>query len=169
MKRHLSILNTESSAMCGSCGGKCCKNLPGSTHPDEWGDNPQQIRNAIVEALLSGKWAVDCWDGDPRPGKSWDDDDALSCAMYVRPRRKGAPVWDKAWSDGRHPCILLTPTGCSLSHDARPSECRGLVPHPEGAMKCESSEEFDKRQNAIAWIPYQGIIDEALNLYQYDE
>ena len=165
MKRHLSILNTESASACGPCGGKCCKYLPGTTHPDEWGDSPEEIRAAIIAALSSGKWSVDCWDGAPRPGKSWEDDDALASARYVRPRRKGAHVWDRAWPSEGKPCVLLTEAGCSLAHDDRPSECRGLKPHADGAEHCEPSEEFTKRNNAIAWIPYQDAIEDALRLY----
>lgn len=164
MKRHLNVIvaNTEAPDICGPCGGKCCKNIPGTTHPNEWGDDPEEIRSNIIAAIQSGYWSADCWDGDPRD--EVPDGEYLGKAMYIRPRRRGADVWDMAWGWENKPCMFLGPEGCVREHDARPIECRGLVPDPTGPTNCTPSKEFNKRTNAIAWIPYQEFIQEALDL-----
>lgn len=199
MKRHLDILNTENRDICGPCGGACCKNMPGSTHPDEWGSTPQEISEAVTKALLSGRWSVDWWEGDPRdritegpeddiyaprytapgmPLKEWIadkdgfveetiDEDYLYRAMYVRPRRKGADISDPGYPNPKMPCNFLKPHGCEMKHDARPSECRSLVPDKSG--NCKPDMDFYKKTHAIAWIPYRRILSRALSVALNEE
>lgn len=165
MKRHLSILNTEDSTLCGPCGGLCCKSLPGTTHPEEWGSTREEIREAIHVALASGRWSIDWWEGDPRPGVSYESDEWLPAARYLRPRRVGADVIDAKWNWEKWPCTFLRDDGCLLRHDQRPSECRSLMPSADSSQCRPESDEFTKQSNAIAWIPYQDLIEQAMRLY----
>lgn len=68
--------------ICSECGGSCCKSMPGSCYPEDFG--VQMGFSQLDKALLSGKYAIDWWDGDAR-----DDKDELCRTYYVRPATKG--------------------------------------------------------------------------------
>jgi hypothetical protein len=125
---------------CAGCGGACCKNLPGAAFPEDF-----PTAEAVKVALDSGRWAVDWWDGDPRPGH-----DELSQGYFIRPAIKGkeGSRRDPAWGGE---CTFLTPMGCELPADQRPRECRMLRPRPPGTA-CTGDETSNKQAAAVAWI-----------------
>ena len=129
--------------ICGPCGGRCCKGMPGAALPEDFG-LPSTDR--LVEALRSQQWAVDWWEGDPRPGR-----DGCDRAYFLRPATKGATRWplDPSWGGA---CVFLGDGGCTLEHEARPAGCRALEPRWDG--KCWSHA-ADKREAAVAWLPYR--------------
>ena len=130
----------ENKEICAKCGGKCCFKSPGVTFPEDWGLPSIEGEAKLKEALLSGKWCVDWWEGD---------DESL---YYVRPAYKGlkSPVFHGGWGG---PCGFLTKRGCELTHDQRPAECRELIPVEDGP--CVGNPEFNKRAASIAWMPYK--------------
>ena len=154
------VLNNENK-VCGSCGGKCCKRMPGSALPSDFGagDNGD-VGSALLDALLSKRWAIDWWEGDPRDSK-----DELHVAYFLRPATKGREgrLHDASWGGE---CTFLTQTGCSLTFERRPSECRGLVPNEVAPGNCTSDPATTKQQVAIAWIPYDSLIREVTNMIE---
>lgn len=145
--RHLRLVDTK---LCTKCGGACCKRLPGAAEPEDFGaPNKRVLVKNLRAALKTGNWCFDWWEGDPRPGK-----EKLSRAYFVRPAivdytgQRFHPAWEGT-------CSLLTKTGCSLSYKERPIGCRGLKPVP--SLDCKATY-GDKRDVAIAWIPYLDLL-----------
>lgn len=134
--------------VCAACGGQCCKTMPGTAMPDDFG-SPDELRDKLREALATGNWAVDWWEGDPTGGDR-------GCSYYVRPATKdkagGGWILDASWG-GR--CVFHTSNGCSI-FETRPSGCRGVKPSKDGCTVEHSS----KKDSAIAWYPYNDMLYE---------
>lgn len=130
----------ENKKVCERCGGQCCKNYPGTVYPEDIGYSIKKVR----EMLSSGRYALDWWEGDPRQGKM-----RLSRAYFLRPATKIAEgkVLDPSWGGE---CTFLTSSGCSLSPDDRPKQCRELEPREEG--NCEMHNGCTKQDGAIKWL-----------------
>lgn len=135
--------------LCAECGGKCCKRMPGSAHPDDFG---QPLKENLIAAFRSGNWAVDWWEGDPRPGMY-----ELPRGLFVRPAIKGVyRLMDPSWGGE---CTFLTNTGCSLPYDKRPAICRLLEP-----SKTECISHWGPKDIvALTWLPFTDIILEAVD------
>ena len=138
--------------ICGPCGGKCCKLLPGAALPEDLG-LPSIDR--LSAALRSRQWAVDWWEGDPR-----DDRDEIAQGYFLRPATKDANRWplDGSWGGE---CVFLRNSGCSLEHDARPAGCRSLEPVMGGGCVLHAA---SKREAAVAWLPYHKEIMAAVGV-----
>lgn len=159
------------SPLCAPCGGSCCKRMPGTTHPSQWGETEDEMVANLASAFASGMWAVDWWDGDPRPdapspfdanGDWFDNPARLDRAEYVRPAMGSPhrfPVEHPAWGhDG--PCVFLADAGCKLTHDERPLGCRALEP---GEPECKPHD-GGKAGGALVWVPFRSVIARALVL-----
>lgn len=127
--------NNENKLICAECGGKCCKNMPGSVYPKD-------VPNGDIEALLrAGNYAIDWWEGDPRK----ECGQIGKASYYIRPKVKGVKrLFDPSWGGE---CIFLTSTGCKLSFEERPAGCKIVKPAKGGC----NSKYNDKRGAAIAW------------------
>lgn len=156
------ITNPE---ICQECGGNCCQHMPGIAFPEDFGKSRMQMLFYMVEALSTGFWAIDWWDGDPR----WNGDDRfesdLDQAYFIRPATVHAKgrLYDPSWGGV---CVLWSQKyGCSLKPEKRPRQCRMLKPVPlemrERNDGCKTAEENDKRSAAIAWIQYHDLIETA--------
>jgi len=124
------------------------------------------LADALFQAFCTGQYVIDWWEGDPRPGKDWEDDDYLSRGEYVRPRCNDdcAPLYNASWGSwGGSACTFLTEDGCSLLSDLRPYQCRMLEPKPND--KCIMHKEGTKHAIALAWLPYRDDLNIAANLY----
>lgn len=159
----LPIANNEDLATCRSCGGKCCKTLPGAYLPG------QLSAPDLRDGLASGRLVLAWWDGDPRPDRNCLDvdcdgtcprclaPDRLHRAYYVRPRNARSPEgpFDPT-STGS--CLLLGPTGCTLAFDGRPAGCQNLLVNRLSPGDCHDyavpTRSF-KHYAAVAWVPYQ--------------
>jgi len=120
--------NYVNHAVCRKCGGRCCKFTPGATVPADWGNDPAVVRAAVVAALRSQKWVVI---------------DSRTNGPCVRP----------AMDSLTDHCIFLTATGCSLSDDKRPYECRMLEPRLSDDVQCKAHCR-GKTECAEAWGGY---------------
>jgi Fe-S-cluster containining protein len=148
--------NNLDEEQCARCGGQCCKHMPGATMPEDWpGDKIQALKTAFE----SGKWVIDWWMGDPRPGCY-----ELRRAYYVRPRATSDPHGLYCPTYGGR-CVFLQDNGCELWPEERPAECRMLTPHP---VSCDPAG-VTKHECAIAWIPYNGDIVAAAGYEQCAE
>ena len=129
-----------SPSLCKKCGGRCCKRMPGIASPEDI-----NCKGGIKTVLESGKWAIDWYEGDPRPGGR------LNQVYYLRPRIRGFNhLYHPAWADAGE-CIFLRENGCFLSPDDRPLECRDLVPKEN--YDCQAH--YTKKELAMLWIKYQ--------------
>jgi len=148
--------------ICAACGGKCCKNMPGECHPMDF-DRPLDV--SLYAAFTSGIYVVDWWEGDPREGMDYDDEDYMDRALYVRVRGHddGPGVFHPAWFGNQ--CILLREEGCILAPESRPMSCRMLEPSTE---KCRMHDEGGKHTMALAWLPYNDLILEVARRAEHD-
>jgi len=152
--------NFLNEAVCAQCGGRCCKSMPGECHPDDF----EKINKNMIKALLeSGDYAVDWWEGDPRPGEN-----RIPQGYYLRPSttlgKKHHRVFDPSWGGE---CVFLSKSGCVLSPEDRPWGCRMLEPNPDKATrenpqgcKTHAPYGFSKQAAAVAWLPYRRIFRE---------
>jgi len=151
--------NHEAPTICGPCGGGCCKAYPGITSPTDFGaPNREVMLHRLTEAFRSGKWAIDWWEGDPRP-EGERVGGYLSKAYFVRPHVRGEEGWLRDATYGGR-CTFHTDSGCTLEHNQRPTQCRTLVPAKDGMCK----QSVDKHELTLAWLPYTDIILQAERL-----
>lgn len=159
IKRKFSIANNESADICSKCNGNCCKGMPGSMLPQEFGDSEKEIEDNLFEALKTN-YAIDWWEGDPTGKDEFSD----LQAFFIRPRTKKAKhrIVDSSWGGE---CVFFeSGKGCSLTFDKRPSECKALIPvkTDKPGIKCYSSDKkLSKQGSAIAWIDKHEIIQRA--------
>jgi len=164
----------ESPSSCGVCAGACCKNLPGTTAPQEWGRTRQEIFENVVKALRSKRWTIDWWEGDPRDVRGQSrTPGALTQTYYVRPaiKKREGEVFHAGGGWGANAtgdCSFLGPRGCELPSGRRPVECRALIAGPynekEKYHECKGDARYGKKMNAMRWIPYQDLLYKAGNL-----
>lgn len=150
MLREFSYMDIKS--ICARCGGKCCKHMPGITHPSQWGSDPVEMETTLLPALRSGAYCIDFWEGSPIAGVEMDR------AEFVRASIKGnTKLVDPAWSGE---CIFLADTGCTLYDEQRPLECKLMNPHGEaGHPYCSTSLTESKRSFAIEWLRYADLLE----------
>lgn len=159
--------------MCTFCGGQCCKYYAGSYIPDDF---KQEITaKFILELLKTKKFAIDFWDGDARlSGKDIVNgtklEDAISKTYFLRPRHKEKEVVQQGTS-GRGECVnFIEGKGCTLPEHEKPYQCRKLIPnynYEKNEPNCDylPQDKASKQECAIAWIPFQLQLRNALFLY----
>lgn len=152
--------NNENSSVCTSCGGACCKGMPGSSHPLDFKEITVDV---LIEKLKNG-YCFDYWEGKASDDPQYED----KTAYYLRPSttRGLGKIVDASWGGA---CNFLTDKGCPLSFEERPSQCRALVPDPEPDMHakdCKWLDGYSKKDIAVAWLPYNEIIVQAINKLQ---
>lgn len=142
-------------SICTMCGGACCQNMAGSYHPDDF--NVPVTKEIIFECLKSDKIGVDWWEGslsDPPNGHD---------TKYLRPRHVGEPAIKGSWGGV---CVNWSKElGCSLTDETRPFQCKKLIPNYPKPCSHNKEDKADKKDIAIAWIPYQTEINEGISLY----
>ena len=141
-------LNYTDEELCAACQGACCKYYAGSALPTDF---ESVSISDLTKLFSSGKWALDAWHGDPREGMSVFDE-----AYFIRPAHKNAEGKIIDFSSGGI-CVNLTPTGCSLTSDERPTGCRLLKPGVDACIPTGAT----SRDAALAWLPYTRTLLEA--------
>ena len=108
-------------AYCKTCGGSCCKKIPGTCLPRDISNlfPAGSLRESVVKALDSKKFAVD-WYESPIP------------KYFIRPaikddHRRYSPTWGGE-------CVFLSPDGCTLG-DKKPHGCKIVRPMVGGGCK----------------------------------
>jgi Fe-S-cluster containining protein len=137
----------DNEKVCAACGGECCKRFPGSAFPEDFGLPEDTSR--IREALKSGRWCIDWWEGDST-GKR----EGAWRTLFVRPAIKGKEgrIYDPSWGGE---CTFLTNSGCSIDSDHRPLGCKKLEPKGGG---CILHDNADKKASSIAWVKYEALL-----------
>lgn len=143
--------------LCSTCGGKCCQHMAGIYHPNDF---KEEITAEFIKSLLdSEKVAIDWWEGDPREGK-----DEIASGYYLRPRHVNEPAIKGSWGGV---CVNWSKeSGCSLSEESRPYQCRKLVPNKKFDCALEEGTDASKQDLAIAWLDYNEQIQKAIELYR---
>lgn len=149
-------------AGCAPCGGKCCKHAPGASSPEDWGPPGAPDFDAIRQALLGGRWLIDWWEGDPRPGyyEIWR-------AYFLRPAVRGFErgVFAEE-SEGTVYLPLGTIGPCTFHSEDRgctsprkPYECATLEPRPDlpgcRPPSLPGGYNMVKQIAAVQWLPYR--------------
>lgn len=145
----------ENREICSKCGGNCCQQYAGIAWPSDFGTTRIEMVRNIAHALGTGFWAIDTWDGDPRPERR-----ELGRVDFIRPAHTNATGKMVDYSWGGTCRLWCHGYGCSLRLAERPTQCRVVVPRKGGG--CDLPEEFSKQAAAIAWIPFEDVIDRAL-------
>jgi hypothetical protein len=156
------VSNNENADLCGPCGGQCCKSYPGAYHPAQFGPNLE----GVEQLLRAGKAAIDWWEGELR--------DYEGTSYYLRAAIAGVnSVFHPAFGGS---CAMLTETGCSLSWDVRPLDCRMLKPMPgtsKGHVACvtEGIDGYGNSKEYFAhlWQPFARRLEEIGQLVDQDK
>ena len=118
----------------------------------------------MADALASGDWVLESHLGIPYANGEVSPD-PQRIIRYPRPATRIEQA-----NGGRHPlpdhgpCVFLEPDGCRLPFPQRPRLCRELV--PDVCFECESP--WGRREAALAWLPHQPMVAEALRLLEQD-
>ena len=154
----------ENSTACSSCGGVCCKGLPGEILPSDLGEglNAVELYTRMREMLMSGQYAVDWWE-NYHPA---DEDEATrtygACGYYLRPAIQGQ---EGRWFDGSYggACVFHSDeAGCALEAHQRPHSCLTLVPSvdEQGRPNCDHADGWEGKLGAAkAWWPYRHLFE----------
>lgn len=138
----LKVVSNEDPALCGPCGGVCCKNGPGIYSPEQFGDDLEAV---LREALQTGRYRI---------GELEHPDGFF---LFVSPAtvHTNGRVFDD--SNGVA-CALLTPTGCPLPYEQRPAECQDLAPKlgPGGVLACATGQAAGAY--SLLWQPHQKLL-----------
>jgi hypothetical protein len=127
--------------LCARC-GECCRTRPGAEEPERFLAQPDPA-GALARALASGDWVLARHLG----------------TRYPRPATLDERATGTVHAGAEHsPCVFLEATGCRLPFTDRPRMCRDLEPWANG--DCQAT--WDLPQAALAWGPWQPLIDDAL-------
>lgn len=152
------IPDNRNPSICMRCTSVCCKNAPGIVWPMDLATDSAGLIAAVTEKLGTGRYALDWWEGDIKPGGR------MSRVMYLRPAVVGKEgrIEDPSWGGT---CTFLTPGGCALSWNERPTGCKALVPSLAddcGDTVIDGVNYTSKEDAVLAWRPYQRELRAAL-------
>ncbi len=134
-----------SAELCRRCQGACCKTIPGPTTPEQWGaPDRDRMRVTLTQGIESGLFFIDGQAGE------WRD-------LYWTVRPTMTP-------EG---CVFLSSSGCTLTHDQRPTACQTLIPSENFPAGCHQPIEITlngKRSDMVywgqQWAPYKSLLQE---------
>ena len=153
-------------SVCGPCGGKCCKTMPGIVFPNELDAQLRRevIADKVLAMLESGRYSLDWWEGNPHT-----DDWRGGRSYFLRPAIQGSEgQWaHDAWGGT---CTFHGVRGCELDERRRPLECRALIPDVNGhCFKPAGWEVGGRRLASQAWSPFNETLAMFVDLYQETE
>lgn len=136
----------ENPKICAKCGGKCCASYAGVCLPSDFGEPLD--RNRLRDALESGKYSIDWWEGD--------FEGMEETPYFVRPATVHGQgrLLDPTFGG---PCVFWKQgAGCSLAADARPAGCRLLEPRKGDKCHVHGA---DKESAIRAWRPHNALLE----------
>jgi len=132
------------------------------------------MRERLTKAFATGRWAVDLWYGELHHAIEAMRGEVFIVRPAERGRESSSYVFDELEPEDYdadaitravrhmyptlHPCTFHGATGCELSFDERPIECRAL--EPVAILGACVPHAGAKEQRAIEWLPYQGMLRE---------
>ena len=127
----------EGYAQCVGC-GQCCKNAPGKFVPADFGKDVKRMEKAIRAGIAQ----IDYWEPDKQ--SRWEK------VYYIRATAEEA-LGEVVYALWGGPCALHSDaSGCALSYDDRPKNCRDVVPREEPNGDCRTLSE-DRSTRLDAW------------------
>lgn len=147
----VALARNERPDVCGPCGGACCKRGPGTALPEDFGRTPRERLEGLREAILTRRYIIVAL--TPALHRVVHHEGAFAGfvketyprrLLYVRPRAVDEEGLFSTKHEGT--CSLLTPSGCGLAWEARPSGCRALVPNEEKPGACGYSPSLPVRE-----------------------
>ena len=134
--------------VCQRCNWQCCNTYPGVAHPDDFPASAD-----LVEALVSGRWAVDEY------VELYKNTEVKKRTMFVRAAVRGHEglILHNA-TEGC--CTFLTEDGCMLDGLQRPLMCRKIQPDPSKIGECTMP--YKVKDMARSWASYQDGIRSAV-------
>lgn len=152
------MTSNEDSSLCARCGGQCCLTRPGIDAPEGFLANGD-LTACLAARLDSGQWVLEEHIGIPYPaGSRSPDPDRI--IRYPRPATRSEQAHRSLFAQPETgPCCFLGDTGCLLAFPERPKLCREL--QPDVCFECESP--WGRRDAALAWLPHQEAVSEALS------
>ena len=124
-------------ALCTTCQGACCKNMPGATSPEDWGAPDVDVMQMhIGKALQSGEFVLAALPERPHE-------------PYLMPLRTTTG------------CIFLRKDGCRLPDTKRPEGCRALIPSEDFPSSCHYPKGVSINHFIDRWRPYRNLLDAA--------
>ena len=145
------VKRIENAYLCGViCGGRCCKSVPCSYFPEDFGDPPTM--ETLLKKINSGRATLLRVEGYERR------------MMISRTRDRGVVdiISREEWilNGGKmawlRECAFLTPQGCGMSLEDRPSAGAVFVPKfIEGTKHC-----YMPISVQSLWDPYQPLLAE---------
>lgn len=152
------IANNEHPSVCAKCGGACCRTVPGTFAPEDFGaPDLDALRHGIGLALDLGA-QIDWWQGNP----ILDDDSEVRCYFVRAPiageRRLYSPTWGGM-------CGWLRPSGCVRPFDERPAACRAVVVSRHLGKNCDAMPGFDKQTMCAAWWPLRDLVEQVADAH----
>lgn len=183
-------MSNENKELCSRCGGKCCKNLPGTYSPQDLFGNEVITKESIKNLVMESDYiSIDRWEADDEYDKE---------LYYLRPKivksseSISLPEMFKstfdiianivnsdfqrkvhfAYPTPGYVCYFLGEDGCKLSYDQRPMNCRDLIPDPENKCFIQEVKEQNispKLYYAKMWEPYSDMIESVANDILYGE
>jgi len=132
------------SGECASCKGQCCRTSAGAYLPEDLRDLSV---TAVKNMVLAGKASIGVWEHPDETIQPWTS----RWMLYLRPAHKGmeGQAYDPSWGGA---CVHHTETGCALSFEDRPSQCRALEPG------CGCKQHLEMREVVEAWLPRQNLL-----------
>ncbi len=152
------IQNNENPSLCVGC-GLCCKRSAGTVFPQQF----DKIDESVITNLIKNGYCFDYWEGNPTDNAQHND----KTAYYIRPQHKRyeGKIVDGGWGGE---CVFYSEdTGCSKEFKDRPLQCQALVPKTN--RECSLGKGLSKKDGAIAWLPYNDIIQNVIHKLRSNE
>lgn len=139
---------SQNSQLCTECGGQCCKRCGCSYFPKDLDMSFTNLSDMFEKKLLVIDWV------------QYNDDSVYNLLPEPIYYCRVPNITDTSHVglSNRGNCIYLTPTGCMLSYDERPTGGKLYVPFWSGCYTLYKPQEF-----IDAWTPYQDLLKSFIN------
>lgn len=135
--------------LCSKCKGRCCKDSGCFFMPDDFEKiEYEYLKNEIETKKYISIAAVNSVSGIVFP----------IFRLYLKVRNVDSPICN---CSTKGTCMLLTPTGCSLTFKDRPTGGKILIPKEDG--KCYATIRHDEVIGA--WRQYEDVLKKLWNEY----
>jgi len=106
----MKIQPNTNQTICGTCGGQCCKNMPGIYSAGQVRKGKFDPKTMVIDIIHRGKRA------------GW------TSYRVIRPRgiADGDKITTHLWPPNQ--CMHLTDKGCALAWEDKPLQCKSLIP-----------------------------------------
>lgn len=156
LPRYVPSLNNYDNKLCSTCGGKCCKSCGCHFSPNDFKDLSFE---SLKKELEKGYISID------RIPQEISYDHTAFGTLILRIRNKNSPIVDDYFVRKKQECILLTPNGCLLSSNDRPTGGKSLVPrYSNNEFTCTL--DYSISDCSYEWQIYQNILNQLSDYFR---